>query len=71
MNAGDNINDQQDFGFTGSFFKIAPTAIDNYTKKKFLNVQLENLRPKRNIDNKDKKSDKFYQIHIFDDQVSD
>ena len=33
LNSGDNVNDQKYFGFTGSHFKIAPTNIDEYTKK--------------------------------------
>ena len=32
LNAGDNIDDQENFGFTESYFKIAPTNIDDYTK---------------------------------------
>ena len=54
LNAGDNVDDKEDHGFRGSFFKIYPTVIDDYTKKKFLNMQLENLRPQRNIENNDK-----------------
>ena len=38
LNAGDNVDDQEDHGFRGSFFKIAPTVIDDYTKKKCLNM---------------------------------
>ena len=34
LNAGDNVDGQEDYGFTGSFFKITPTVIDKYTKKK-------------------------------------
>ena len=34
LNASDNVDDQEKFGFTGSYFKIAPTVIDDYTKKK-------------------------------------
>ena len=45
FNAGDNVDDQEDFGFGGSFFNITPTVIDDYTRKKFLNMQLEILRP--------------------------
>ena len=30
LNAGDNVDDQENFGFTESFFKIAPTNIDEY-----------------------------------------
>ena len=33
LNAGDNVDDQEYFGFTGSYFKIAPTVIDEYTNK--------------------------------------
>ena len=33
LNAGDNVDDQEDYGFRGSFFKIPPTVIDDYTKK--------------------------------------
>ena len=32
LNAGDNVNDQEGYGFIGSFFDIAPTVIDYYTK---------------------------------------
>ena len=33
LNAGDIVDDQEDYGFTGSYFKTAPTVIDEYTKK--------------------------------------
>ena len=33
LNAGDNVKYQEDYGFTGSFFKITPTAIDDYKLK--------------------------------------
>ena len=29
LNAGDNVDDEEMFGFTGSYFKIAPTNIDD------------------------------------------
>ena len=48
LNAGDNVDDQEDYGFTGSFYKLAPTVIDDYTKKKLLNFQLE-IRDPREI----------------------
>ena len=54
LNAGDNVDDQEDFGFTGSYFKFAPIFIYYYTKNKFLNMQQEKLRPQRHIDNNDK-----------------
>ena len=66
LNAGDNVDDQEDYGFRGSFFKIALTVIDDYTKKKFLNIQLANSRPQINIDNNEKKSDEIYQINMID-----
>ena len=34
LNAGDNVDDQEDFRSTGSYFKINPTVLDEYTKKK-------------------------------------
>ena len=70
LNAGDNVDDQEDYGFRGSFLKIVPTLIDDYTKNKFLNMQLEHLRPHRNIENNNRKSDEIYQINIIDDKES-
>ena len=32
LNAGDNVDDKEDYDVTGSFLKIAPTVIDDYTK---------------------------------------
>ena len=71
LNAGDNVDDQENYGFTGSFFRISPTIIDDYTKRKFLNVQLEHLIPKRNIENNDKQSDEIYQINMVDGKEYD
>ena len=53
LNAGDNVDDQDFFGFTASYFKIAPTNIDDYINNKFPNVQQVNLRPQRHINNND------------------
>ena len=50
LNDGDNVDDQEYYGFTGSFFKIALTVIDDYTKNKFLYMQQDHLRPQRNIE---------------------
>ena len=55
LNDGDNVDDQEDFGFTVSYFRIPPRVIYSYTKKKYLNMQLENLRPMKNKDMNDKK----------------
>ena len=42
LSYGHNVHDQEDYGFRGLFFKISPTVIDNYTKNKFMTMQLEN-----------------------------
>ena len=68
LNATDNDYDQEDFGFTGSYLKIAPTVIDDSTKKKFLNMQLENLRPMISIDNNEKQTDGRNQKKMIDDK---
>ena len=57
LNAGDNVEDQEGYWFTGSFFKISPTIIYDYTKKKGVNMQIENLRPQMNVQNIDEKPD--------------
>ena len=56
LNAGYNVDDQENFGFTGSYLKIAPTNIDDYAKNKLLNMQQENLRPQINVQNNDKQT---------------
>ena len=71
FNAGDNIDDQEDYGFSGSYFKISPTVIDDHTKKKFLNMQLGNLRPQINIENNDNQYYERYQINMIGDNESD
>ena len=30
LNDGDNVDDQESLGFTGSYFKISPTFVDEY-----------------------------------------
>ena len=66
MNTVDNVYDQEDYGFRGSFLKIIPTVIDDYTENKILNMQLENLRPQINIENNEKQYDERYQMDIID-----
>ena len=34
LNAGDNVDDKDFFGFSESYFKISPLNIDEYTKNK-------------------------------------
>ena len=50
LNAGDNVGDKDFFGFSESFFKIASTNIDEYTKNELLDLQQENMIPQRKID---------------------
>ena len=57
LNTGDNVDDQEIFGFTGLYFKISPTNIYDYTIDKFLNMQQENLIPQRNMENNDTQID--------------
>ena len=71
LNAGDNVGDQKNVGFIESYFKIAPTNIDDYTKDKLLNMQKENLIPQINIENNDRKTDEIYQKNLIDDKESD
>ena len=54
LNTGDNVDNKEDYGFIGSFFKMAPTVKYDYIKKKCLNMQLEHLNPQINIDNNEK-----------------
>ena len=68
LNAGDNVDDQENFGFIESYFKIAPTNIDDYTKNKSLNMQQENLRPQRNMEINDKRIDERHQKNLIYDK---
>ena len=40
FNTGDNVDDQEYYWFTWSL-KPPPTVIDNHTKRKIMNMQLE------------------------------
>ena len=71
LNAGDNADDQEDYGFRTSFFKITPTVIYDYTTNKLMNMLLEILRPHINIENNDKQSDERNQVNMNDDMESD
>ena len=71
MNAGDNVDDPEYLGFTELYFKTAPTIIDECTKKKSLNMQLEYLIPMRNIENNYKQTYERYQKGFIDDKESD
>ena len=54
-------------GLEGTYSKISLTVIDDYTKKKYLNMQLEHFRPQKNIDNNDKQKDEINDINIIRD----
>ena len=71
LNAGDNVDYQETFGFTESCFKIVPTNIDDYTKNKLLNMQQENFSHQRNININDKQTYERYQNILIDDKESD
>ena len=49
LNTGDNADDKDIFGFSESYFKIAPIHLDECTKNKLLNLQQENMRLQRYI----------------------
>ena len=57
FNSVDNVDNQEDYWFTGSYLRSPHTNIDDYTKNKCLNMQREDLRPQRNIENNDKQTD--------------
>ena len=56
------------FGLSESFFKIAPTNIDEYTKNILLNMQQENMIPQINREINDKLPDERYQKNMIDDK---
>ena len=59
------------FGFSESYFKIAPTNIYEYTNSKLLNWQQENMRPQRNIEINEKITDEKYHNNKTEDKKSD
>ena len=65
-NAGENVEGQEYYRFTESFFKISPTIIDDIIKNKLMKIQLWNLRTQRDIENIDKWSDERNRIYIID-----
>ena len=50
FNAGGNFEDQEDYGFIASFFKMFSIIVDEITKKKLMNMQLGNLVSQRDIE---------------------
>ena len=47
LNSDENVEDKDEYGFTGSFFKNAPIIIDENTKMQLMKMQ---GTPKSNID---------------------
>ena len=54
LNAGDNIDYQEDYGFRGSYFNPPPCSYRRLYKNKYLNMLTKNLIPQRNTENNDK-----------------
>ena len=71
LNGGENVDYQENFAFTGSYFKMLSTNINDYIKNNFLNMQQENLRSQRTIENNDNQTDERYQKKLFYDKESD
>ena len=71
LNTGDNADDKDIFGFSESYFKTAPRHLDECTKNKLLNLQQENMRPQKDIENTDNIPDETYQINEPDDNNYD
>ena len=71
LNTGDNADDEDIFGFSESYFTTAPRHLDECTKNKLLNLQQENMRPQKSIENTEKIPDETYQMNEPDDNNSD
>ena len=54
FNTGDNADNKDFFGFSESYFKTTPRHLDECTKNKLLNLQQENMRPQKSIENTEK-----------------
>ena len=59
------------FGFSESYFKTAPSHLDECTKHKILKLQQDNVRPEKIIENPDIIPDETYQMDEPDDNISD
>ena len=70
FNAGDNVDDQEDNGFRGSSLE-SPLSLQITIHLFFLNIQLEHLRPQRDIENNGNESDETYQLNMIDNKESD
>ena len=59
------------FGFSESYFKTAPSHLDECTKNKILKLQQKNTRPQKIIENTDIIPDETYQMNEPDDKNDD
>ena len=59
------------FGFSESYFKTAPSHLDECTKHKILKLQQNNVRPPKIIENPNIIPDETYQMDESDDNISD
>ena len=57
---GDKVDDKDIVGFSESYFKTAPSHIDERTKHKILKLQQDNVRPQKIIENPDIIPDETY-----------
>ena len=71
MITGDNADDEEIFGFSESYFKTAPSHLDECTKNKILKLQQEDMRPQNIIENTDIIPDETYQMNEPDNNNSD
>ena len=71
LNAGDNSRYEEMFGFSESYFKSAPSHLDECTKHKILKLQQDNVRPQKIIENPDIIPDEKYQKDEPDENNSD
>ena len=49
LNTGEKSDDEEIFGFSESYFKTAPTHLDECTENKFPDLQQENMIPQKYI----------------------
>ena len=64
---GDNAAGKDIIGFSESYFKTAPSHLDECTKHKILKLQQDNVTPQTIIENPDIIPDETYQMDEPDD----
>ena len=71
MITGDNADDENIFGFSESYFKTAPSHLDECTKNKILKLQQDNMRLQNIIENPEIIPGETYQMDEPDDNNYD